>query len=102
MSPCGQLLGPVAAAVWEGKDPPFVVLGDAVGLLHGSPVGAVSEVLGNLVGSGDGVVVGVHQRPKSLQPITFLAKKRMHPLLIHLYLHHQHAAPPHATRRADP
>ncbi len=58
-----------------------------VGLLQGPPVGAVSEVLGNLVGGGDTVVVGVHRRLKSLQPMALLAKERMRPLLIHP-LHH--------------
>jgi hypothetical protein len=55
-----------------------------VGLLQGPPVGAVGEVLGNLVGGSDTVVVGVHRRQESLQPLALLAKEGMRPLLVHL------------------
>jgi hypothetical protein len=56
-----------------------------VGLLQGPPVGAVDEVLGNLVGGGDTVVVGVHRRQEHLEPMALLAQQGTRPLLVHIW-----------------
>jgi hypothetical protein len=45
-----------------------------VGLLDGPPVGAVDQVLGDLVGRGDTVVVGVDRCQQPLEPLALITQ----------------------------